>query len=97
MWRVLTVPRATASRLRSLLRLLLPPTGRHRAPGSGPAAHATAAPEPRVPAVSGEDIGIVRPYVLAHEHRVGHERRLRRRARLVVAPRGVDLSGEAVA
>jgi hypothetical protein len=80
----------TARMLRSLLRLLLPSAGRHRA-ANAHRAPMTAPRHPRVPALDGEAIGLVRPYVLAHERRVERERRLRRRAGLVVAPQGVDL------
>jgi hypothetical protein len=46
-----------------LLRLLWPPVGQHRSPESRqPVA-------PHVPALSGEAIGIVRPYLVAHEWR----------------------------
>ncbi|NEY34177.1 hypothetical protein GTU99_18540 [Streptomyces sp. PRKS01-65] len=92
------VLRTTVRLFRMLLGLLLPSAGRHRAsvshtlPISPRSCHC-----PRSAVLDGEAVGLVRPYVLAHEHRVEHERRLRRRARLVVAPRGVDLSGEAVA
>ncbi|MFC3346162.1 hypothetical protein ACFOOM_01665 [Streptomyces echinoruber] len=47
-----------------------------------------------MPALDGEAIGIVRPYVLAHERHVAHERRQRRqrrRAGLVLAPQGIAL------
>ncbi|MEU0737997.1 hypothetical protein [Streptomyces sp. NPDC006134] len=37
-------------------------------------------------------VALVRPYVVAHERRVERERRLRRRAGLVWAPKGVALS-----
>ncbi|MFC3350173.1 hypothetical protein ACFOOM_22655 [Streptomyces echinoruber] len=47
-----------------------------------------------MPALNGEAVGLVRPYVLAHERRVEHERwqrRQRRRAGLVLAPQGIAL------
>ena len=82
----------TARLLRPLLRLLLPPAGRHR----NTEARVTAATLPvpcrsRVPALDGEAIGLVRPYVLAYERRLELDRRLRRRAGLVLAPQGIDL------
>ncbi|MFF8448709.1 hypothetical protein ACF06Q_13515 [Streptomyces leeuwenhoekii] len=42
--------------------------------------------------LDGEAVGLVRPYLVAHERRVEHERRQRRRAGLVIAPQGVDLT-----
>lgn len=82
----------TARLLRPLLRLLLPPVGRHRTTEAHPATATLPAPcRSRVPALDGEAIGLVRPYVIAHERRVEHDRRLRRRAGLVLAPQGIDL------
>ncbi|MER5489361.1 hypothetical protein ABT024_40160 [Streptomyces sp. NPDC002812] len=42
--------------------------------------------------LDGEAIGLVRPYLVAHERKVEHERRQRRRAGLVLAPQGFDMS-----
>jgi hypothetical protein len=74
----------------SLLRLLLPARGCHRAAGIRPAASREDAPTgclPRVPApvLRGEDIALVRPYVIAHERR----QEARRRA-LGPAVHGID-------
>lgn len=82
---------ATARLLRQVLRLLLPAEGRHRATT---AALLPPAPVPpvrtlRVSGLRGEDIALVRPYLIAHERREG-VRRQRRRA-LVLATAGVDL------
>jgi hypothetical protein len=60
-----------------VLRRVLPARGRHRLVGRRPAAawlDPPTAPLPRVrvpdlPPLSGEEIGAVRPYVLAHEER----------------------------
>jgi hypothetical protein len=84
----------TARPFRTLLRLLLPSAGRHRTT----VAHTLpVAPQscrcPRLSVLDGEAVGLVRPYLIAHERRVEHERRQRRRTRLVMAPQGVDLPG----
>lgn len=57
-----------------LLRLLYPAVGRHRSVAV--ARMPAPAPQPRVPALRGEDIGLVRPYLVAHERRQ-REHRLR--------------------
>jgi hypothetical protein len=85
-------------RIEKLVRVILPATGRRRAPSVSE----EASPHPQSPprARSGAEyaptedpaIVLVRPYVLAHERRVEHERRLRRRAGLVMAPQGVVLT-----
>ncbi len=80
---------ATARLLLPLLRLLLPAAGRHRATGARPSAPSTGAP--RVPALSGEAIGLVRPYVIAHERRQEAQRQRARRRALWLAVHGVDI------
>ncbi|MEU7050271.1 hypothetical protein [Streptomyces eurythermus] len=42
--------------------------------------------------LDGEAIGLVRPFLVAHERRIEHERRQRRRAGLITAPQGIDVS-----
>nr|WP_244203489.1 hypothetical protein [Streptomyces rhizosphaericus] len=79
------VSQATARLFPPLLRLLLPPVGRHRADDQRSFSRPVSAA--RVAALSGEDIGLVRPYVVAHERR---QQRVRRRA-LRLAVRGVDI------
>ena len=78
---------------------VLPPTGRHRAgtgatcaqanqPADVPAVYSTppvAGPMPR-----GEDIGHVRPYLVAHEQRQEAQRQRARRRTLWLAVHGVD-------
>lgn len=77
-----------------LLRLLFPAPGRHRAPHADAAMPSQDTPTrslPRGPRVSvraplnGEDVGLVRPYVAAHERRVELRRQGYRRALLVCA------------
>lgn len=60
----------------SLLRLLLPAPGNHRAAETNSFAHCVTPPTPdgpRVPdpyvwpAIRGEDVRLIRPYVIAHE------------------------------
>ncbi|GAU67456.1 hypothetical protein SSP35_05_00230 [Streptomyces sp. NBRC 110611] len=81
-----------------LLRVLLPARGRHRSTGALPAARRAAAPmlaPPRVPVrqpglLRGEDVYLIRPYVLTPEER--RERRAQRQRRQVLwlAVHGVD-------
>lgn len=81
--------KGTARLLLPLLRLLLPPGGRHRL--DEPRLSVQSPPEPRVPALSGEAIGIVRPYLVAHERRREAQRQRARRRALWVAVHGVDI------
>ncbi|AQW52134.1 hypothetical protein ACIQPP_42795 [Streptomyces violaceusniger] len=82
------MPHCIARIFELLLRLLLPAPGRHRNAEKVPVptVDASMARLPRVPVLPGEDIGLVRPYLLAHERR----QRARRRA-LVLATYGVDI------
>ena len=74
-----------------LLRLLFPAAGRHRAPDSHPSVPPVqAVPEPPAPALSGEDIGLVRPYLVAHERRQEARRQRARHRVLWLAVHGVD-------
>lgn len=85
--------------VQTLLRALMPSSGLHRT-GNGAACaqadqHADApAVRPTVPVAgpmpSGEDIGHVRPYLVAHERQQeARQRRVRRR--VLIAARGVDI------
>ncbi|CAL9578393.1 hypothetical protein SUDANB145_04972 [Streptomyces sp. enrichment culture] len=47
---------------------------------------------PRSSVLDGEAIGLVRPYLIAHERRIEHERRQCRHAGLITAPQGIDVS-----
>ena len=78
------------------VRLLLPPTGRHRAqPTPQPSrrtrrpAPASAQPRPThrsaPPPLCGEDNVLVRPYFVAHEQRTEHQNQRLRRALLACA------------
>jgi hypothetical protein len=79
-----------------LLRLLWPAPGRHRRPGSpsaGPAVEASSACPTRLPAarvLRGEEVGLVRPYLVTHERREAQKQQARRRT-LRLAVRGIDL------
>ena len=76
------MPHCIAHIFEPLLRLLRPAPGRHRVP----------ARPTRVPAASllnGENTGLVRPYLLAHERREQQRQRTRRRT-LWLAVRGID-------
>ncbi|CAL2056571.1 MULTISPECIES: hypothetical protein [Streptomyces] len=78
--------------IESLLRLLLPASGRRRSCGPSLARQDTVAVGlPLVPVLRGEDIGLVRPYLVAHERRQ-EERRQRARGRVLwLAVSGVDI------
>jgi len=83
---------ATARFLRRVLRLLFPAEGRHRATAPlPPSPRPAAACKPRVPALRGEDVGLVRPYLIAHERRQEAFRQRERRRALVLATLGMDL------
>ncbi|MEV0119574.1 hypothetical protein AB0H77_41035 [Streptomyces sp. NPDC050844] len=76
------------------LRLLLPAPGRHRFPEPSspePSVDTSTRPLPRVPALRGEDIGLVRPYLVAHEQRQEERRQKARRRALWLAVHGVDI------
>lgn len=77
-----------------LLRLLVPASGRHRSAERSSATPPVDTPTvrlPRVPVLRGEDIGLVRPYLVAHErHQEERQQRARRRA-LWLAVHGVDI------
>lgn len=89
------MPHCIAHIFEPLLRLLRPAPGRHRAPDSRPAlpvVEASTECPPRVPAapvLHGEDTGLVRPYLLAHEQQEQQRRRAPQRA-LWLAVHGVD-------
>ncbi len=93
------MPHAIVWIFESLLRLPLPARGRHRSPEPSQAVRSVnpSTRLPRVPAPRGEDIGLVRPYVVAHERRLDERRlderrqRARRRA-LVLATYGTGPS-----
>jgi hypothetical protein len=78
-----------------LLRLVWPGPGRHRRAGrrfTSVIAEAPAMRLPRVPVrpLRGEDIGLVRPYLVAHERQEARRQRARRRA-LWLAMHGIDI------
>ncbi|MFG2131922.1 hypothetical protein ACGFNV_29485 [Streptomyces sp. NPDC048751] len=88
------MPRWIARIFEPLLRLLWPPAGRHRrldrrCSGLAPEASRLGR-TPAAPALRGEDIGLVRPYLVAHERRTAERRRVRRRG-LRLAVHGIDL------
>ncbi|MGY3202176.1 hypothetical protein [Streptomyces sp. TE5632] len=76
--------------------LLWPAPGRHRRPdhpSAGLAAEASPACPARVPAarvLRGEESGLVRPYLTAHERREARKQQARRRT-LRLAARGIDI------
>ncbi|MEU6664247.1 hypothetical protein [Streptomyces sp. NPDC046821] len=83
---------ASARRWKRVLRRLLPSAaGRHSASGALPGGHRPA-PSAPVPALCGEALGLVRPYLVAHERRLQAQRLVRRRT-LRVAPRGLWIEG----
>lgn len=84
-----------------LLRFLLPAVGRHRAPATAPLVSPSAPAgdvptvQPRQPAplvlLSGEDAGLIRPYVLTPEERQARRMQRRRRRTLWLAVHGLDV------
>ncbi|MFE5026331.1 hypothetical protein ACFRAO_24195 [Streptomyces sp. NPDC056656] len=78
-----------------LQRLLLPAPGRHWSAGQPPAAPCPAALIPSMPrphpVLRGEDIGLIRPYLVAHEQRQEDKQRRARRRALWFAVHGVDI------
>ncbi|BCL28985.1 hypothetical protein GCM10017557_38440 [Streptomyces aurantiacus] len=100
------MPHCIALLCTQLLRLLLPPRGRHRAnprpAGSPPEVpHVPTrecvpvrrrSPHPRCTRLRGEDSALVRPYVLSlDEWRHERQRQRRRRRALWLATHGVDI------
>ncbi|MEV0641127.1 hypothetical protein AB0I77_40640 [Streptomyces sp. NPDC050619] len=87
------MPHCIGSIFELLLRLLLPAAGRHRSAETNPVptVDVQTARLPRVPVLRGEDIGLVRPYLVAHERRQGERRRRARRRTLVLATHGIDI------
>ncbi|MEU9121945.1 hypothetical protein AB0C96_19140 [Streptomyces sp. NPDC048506] len=101
-WEVDDMRKHSAWIFELLLRVLLPARGRHRSAGALPAVRWEDAPTltlPRVPVgrrqglLRGEDVALIRPYVLTSEERQERqERRLQRgrRRALWLAAYGVD-------
>ncbi|MBT2419659.1 hypothetical protein J7F01_30545 [Streptomyces sp. ISL-22] len=84
-----------------LLRLLWPAPGRHRSPDQPSTGLCVEAPtacpsRPLAPPVlRGEEIGLVRPYLVAHERREQQRRRARRRV-VRLAVHGIDIDARLV-
>lgn len=85
------MPRATARLFLPLLRLLLPSVGRHRASEPSPSVLPQHTPDRPTLVLWGEDIGLVRPYVIAHERREEARRQRARRRSLWPTVHGVDI------
>ncbi|MER5259165.1 MULTISPECIES: hypothetical protein [unclassified Streptomyces] len=88
------MPDCIARIFESLLRILRPSAGRHRTPELPlpvPSVDAPPRPLPRVPVLRGEDIGLVRPYLVAFERRQKERRQRARRRELWLAVHGVDI------
>jgi hypothetical protein len=82
----------TTRLLTRLLRLVLPAGGRHRAAVPRPVSPPVrAVPDRPTLVLRGEDIGLVRPYVIAHERRQEARRQRLRRRSLWLAVHGVDI------
>ncbi|MFE9876059.1 hypothetical protein [Streptomyces sp. NPDC005784] len=91
------MPHCIAHIFEPLLRLLWPARGRHRRPdhsSAGLAVEASTVCPARVLAarvVRGEEVGLVRPYLVAHERWEAQKRQARRRT-FRLALRGIDIS-----
>ncbi|MEG3628643.1 hypothetical protein [Streptomyces poriticola] len=87
------MPHRIARICEPLLRLLRPAAGRHRRPDHPSASlveASTVSPAPAAPVLRGEDAGLVRPYLAAHDRREEQKRQARRRT-LRLAVRGIDI------
>lgn len=88
------MPDCIARIFEPLLRLLLPSEGRHRFPepaSPGPSIDTPTWSLPRVAVLRGEDICLVRPYLVAFERRQEERRQRGRRRALWLAVHGVDI------
>lgn len=91
------MPHCIVRLLEPLLRLLWPAPGRHRRfdhSSAGLAGEASTACPARVSAARvarGEEIGLVRPYLVAHERREAQKQQALRRT-LRLATHGIDIS-----
>ncbi|GAA3367766.1 hypothetical protein GCM10020367_65510 [Streptomyces sannanensis] len=88
------MPHCFARIFEPLLRLLRPAPGRHRRRDHQTAGFmASTVYQPRAsaaPGLRGEQVGLVRPYLVAHERREAQRQRARRRA-LWLAVHGIDI------
>ncbi|MER6994400.1 hypothetical protein [Streptomyces sp. NPDC000410] len=79
----------------SLLRLLLPPSGRHRSLGAAAPRLSGARPVTAAmrsgTVLRGEDSRLVRPYLVEHEHREQERAQRQRRRALWLAVHGIDV------
>jgi hypothetical protein len=95
------VPHCIVRIFEPLLRLLLPAPGRHRSPDQPSAGLRVEAPvacpsrASASPVLRGEEIGLVRPYLVAHERREQQRRRARRRV-VRLAVHGIDIDARLV-
>lgn len=99
--RSVDVPHRIVRIFEPLLRLLLPAPGRHRIPDQPSAGLCVEAPTAcssrasASPVLRGEEIGLVRPYLVAHECREQQCRRARRRV-VRLAAHGIDIDARLV-
>lgn len=87
---------AIAGCLLPLLRRVFPARGRRRSAGSPPVARRVHAPMARrehvaAPVLRGEDVALVRPYVLTPEERRERRAQRERRRTLWLAVHGIDM------
>ncbi|WP_327325604.1 hypothetical protein OG735_26350 [Streptomyces sp. NBC_01210] len=86
---------AIARLFKPLLRLMWPAQGRHRSANTRLAAPngdaSTTRPHAPHPVLRGEDVVLIRPYLVAHEQRMETQRQQARRRALWLAVHGIDV------
>ncbi|MGW7556509.1 MULTISPECIES: hypothetical protein [Streptomyces] len=90
------MPHRTVHFIKSLLQRLLPSQGRHRAGATRHLQAAGPAPTSRRPAnhalvLRGEDVALVRPYLIAYEQQEEERLQRQRRRALWLAVNGIDV------
>lgn len=93
------MPHRTAHFIKSLLQPLLPSQGRHRATATrrlqaadtAPISRQPVRPTSHVPLLRGEDVALIRPYLIAYEEQEEERLQRQRRRALWLAVHGIDV------